>query len=77
MLTEFDTTLPSIRQVQNLIKQTIPVELKLLTGDVLIGKILWQDPQCICIADENSQQTTIWKHAIAYIKPKTSEVSKE
>lgn len=72
MLTEFDTTLPSIRQVQNLIKQTTPVELKLLTQDVLIGKVVWQDPQCICIADENSQQTTVWKQAIAYIKPKTS-----
>ncbi|MEA5621867.1 Hfq-related RNA-binding protein [Nostoc sp. UHCC 0251] len=72
MLTEFDTTLPSIRQVQNLIKQTTPVELKLLTSDVLTGRVLWQDPQCICISDENSQQTTIWKQAIAYIKPKTS-----
>jgi host factor-I protein len=72
MLTEFDTTLPSIRQVQNLIKQTITVELKLLTQDVLIGRVLWQDPQCICIADENNQQTTVWKQAIAYIKPKTS-----
>ncbi|MBG1265092.1 Hfq-related RNA-binding protein [Nostoc sp. WHI] len=72
MLTEFDTTLPSIRQVQNLIKQIIPVELKLLTGDVLTGRVLWQDPQCICITDENSQQTTVWKQAIAYIKPKTT-----
>ncbi|MEH2304318.1 Hfq-related RNA-binding protein [Nostoc sp.] len=73
MLTEFDTTLPSIRQVQNLIKQTTPVELKLLTQDVLIGKVVWQDPQCICIADENSQQITVWKQAIAYIKLKTSQ----
>ncbi|MEH2156332.1 Hfq-related RNA-binding protein [Nostoc sp.] len=72
MLTEFDTTLPSIRQVQNLIKQTTPVELKLLTQDVLTAKVLWQDPQCVCIVDENSQQTTVWKQAIAYIKPKTS-----
>ncbi|MEH2245116.1 Hfq-related RNA-binding protein [Nostoc sp.] len=71
MLTEFDTTLPSIRQVQNLIKQTIPVEFKLLTGDLVTGRVLWQDPQCICIADENSQQTTVWKQAIAYIKPKS------
>ncbi|MCC5628503.1 Hfq-related RNA-binding protein [Nostoc sphaeroides] len=71
MLTEFDTTLPSIIQVQNLIKQTTPVELKLLTGDVLTGRVLWQDPQCICIADENSQHTTVWKQAIAYIKPKS------
>ncbi|MCC5646923.1 RNA chaperone Hfq [Nostoc sp. CHAB 5824] len=71
MLTEFDTTLPSIKQVQNLIKQTMPVEFKLLTGDVITGRVLWQDPQCICIADENSQQTTVWKQAIAYIKPKS------
>ncbi|MEH2288827.1 Hfq-related RNA-binding protein [Nostoc sp.] len=71
MLTEFDTTLPSIKQVQNLIKQTTPVELKLLTGDVLTGKVLWQDPQCICIVDENTQQTIVWKQAIAYIKPKS------
>lgn len=72
MLTELDTTLPSIRQVQTLIKQTKPVELKLLSGDVLTGRVLWQDPHCICIADENSQQTTVWKQAIAYIKPKIS-----
>ncbi len=71
MLTEFDTSLPSTRQVQNLIKQIIIVEFKLLTGDVVTGRVLWQDPQCICIADENSQQTTVWKQAIAYIKPKS------
>jgi host factor-I protein len=71
MITDFDTSLPSIRQVQNLIKQTTPVEFKLLTGDVLTGRVLWQDAHCICIADENSQQTTIWKQAIAYIQPKS------
>jgi host factor-I protein len=71
MITEFDTTLPSIRQIQNLIKQTMPMEFKLLTGDVLTGKILWQDPHCVCIVDESSQQTTVWKQAIAYFKPKT------
>ncbi|MEA5572819.1 Hfq-related RNA-binding protein [Calothrix sp. UHCC 0171] len=69
MLTDFDTSLPSIRQVQNLIKDTATVELKLLTGDILTGKILWQDPQCVAIADQNGQKTTVWKQAIAYIKP--------
>jgi host factor-I protein len=68
MLTDFDTSLPSIRQVQNLIKETSPVEFKLLTGDVLIGKILWQDPQCILIADNSGGKITVWKQAIAYIK---------
>ncbi|MFH7027517.1 MAG: RNA-binding protein hfq [Heteroscytonema crispum UTEX LB 1556] len=69
--TEFDTSLPSIRLVQNIIKQAEKVELKLLTGDVLTGRVLWQDPHCILIVDESSQQTTIWKQAIAYMKAKS------
>jgi host factor-I protein len=64
---EFDTSLPSIRQLQELIKQSNNVEIKLLTGDTLAGKILWQDPNCICITDNNSQHT-VWKQAIAYMK---------
>ncbi|MBD2435997.1 Hfq-related RNA-binding protein [Nostoc sp. FACHB-110] len=68
--TQFDTSLPSIRQLQNLVKQAAVVEFKLVTGDLLRGKILWQDPSYVSIADENSQQTTISKHAIAYFQPK-------
>ncbi|MDF5716266.1 MAG: RNA chaperone Hfq [Rhizonema sp. NSF051] len=70
MVTEFDISLPSIRQVQNFIQQGDTIELKLLTGDLLTGTIIWQDQNCMCIVNENSQQTTVWKQAIAYIKPK-------
>ncbi len=70
MLTEFDTALPSTRLIQNLIKQTNIVDLKLLTGDTLTGKVCWQDQHCMCLQDENSQQLTVWKQAIAYIKSK-------
>ncbi|NMG21638.1 Hfq-related RNA-binding protein [Brasilonema bromeliae] len=65
-----DTSLPSIRQVQNLIQQAVTIEIKLLTGDILIGRIIWQDSQCMCLMNENGQQMTVWKQAIAYIKPK-------
>lgn len=68
MLTEFDTSLPSVRQVQNLIKDTGVVEIKLLTGDILTGKVLWQDIQCLMLVDNSGQKVTIWKHAIAYLK---------
>jgi host factor-I protein len=67
--TDFDTSLPSIRQVQNLIKQTATVEFKLITGDSITGRVLWQDPQCLCVVDASNQQTTIWKQAIVYLKP--------
>ncbi|NMG11298.1 RNA chaperone Hfq [Brasilonema sp. UFV-L1] len=70
MITEFDTSLPSFRQVQNLIQQALTIEIKLLTGDILIGRMIWQDSQCMCLMHENNQQTIIWKQAIAYIKPK-------
>jgi len=42
--------------------------LKLLTGDLLIGKIGWQI-KTLCIINENNQPTTVWRHAIAYLKP--------
>ncbi|MBE9199180.1 MULTISPECIES: RNA chaperone Hfq [unclassified Nodularia (in: cyanobacteria)] len=68
--TEFDTSLPSIRQLQELVKQKAEIELKLLTGDLVTGKIFWQDQNCICIVDDRNQQLTIWKQAIAYYKSK-------
>ena len=71
MTSEFDPALPSIRQVQTLIKEATIVELKLLTGDLLLGKISWQDQNCLCLLNENNQPTTIWRQAIAYLKPKT------
>jgi host factor-I protein len=72
MLTEFDTSLPSIRQVQNLIKDKDAVEVKLTTGDVIIGKILWQDLQCMMLTLDNGEKITVWKQAIAYLKPQGS-----
>jgi host factor-I protein len=68
--TEFDTSLPSIRQLQELIKQKAVIELKLVTGDLLIGKVCWQDQNCVCIVDDRNRQITIWKQAIAYYQPK-------
>lgn len=67
---ELETELPSIRKIQSLIKDKQEVEVKLLTNDLLAGKLFWQDTICVCIIDSQEQQTMIWKQAIAYIKPK-------
>ncbi|NET00516.1 MAG: RNA-binding protein hfq [Sphaerospermopsis sp. SIO1G1] len=69
--TEFDTTLPSIRQLQNWIKDKTPVEFKLMTGDVITGKIFWQDINCVCIINDNEEKITVWKFAIAYMKSRS------
>ena len=68
MLTEFDTSLPSIKQIQKLIQEKSSIELKLITGDIIVGTLLWQDLQCFCIMPEDNQKTTVWKQAIAYLK---------
>ena len=63
----FDTGLPSIRQVQTLIRDQQTVEVKLTTGDTLSGALVWQDTNSICIKDDG-QNTILMRGAIAYVK---------
>ncbi|MEO0396337.1 MAG: RNA-binding protein hfq [Cyanobacteria bacterium P01_A01_bin.137] len=67
MATEFDTGLPSVRQIQILLREQNAVELKLLTGDVFNGVIVWQDANAICLSVEG-QTVTAMRTAIAYVK---------
>ncbi|NET48926.1 MAG: RNA-binding protein hfq [Merismopedia sp. SIO2A8] len=69
MALDMNTGIPSIRQLQTLIRDEHQVEIKLSTGDVLTGKLRWQDNDCVCVMDANSQPTIIWRHALAYLKP--------
>jgi host factor-I protein len=68
-MSDFDAGLPSIRLIQSFIKDKKEIEMKLLAGDLLVGKILWQDSNCICLLAANQQQVLVWQHALAYIKP--------
>ncbi|TVQ47827.1 MAG: RNA-binding protein hfq [Gloeocapsa sp. DLM2.Bin57] len=70
-MSEFDITLPSIRQVQTLISDKQEVEVKLVTDDLLVGTILWQDHDCICLVDQYEQKTLIWRQALVYLKLKS------
>ncbi len=70
MTAELETALPSIRQIQNLIRDGKEVELKLVTGDLLAGKISWQDNYCISLTDQYDQPTIVWRQAIVYLKPR-------
>ncbi|MEO1400989.1 MAG: RNA-binding protein hfq [Cyanobacteria bacterium J06635_1] len=67
MATDFDTGLPSFRQVQMLIRDKQPIEIKLTTGDVYSCSIRWQDQHAICIETEG-QALTIMRGAIVYLK---------
>jgi host factor-I protein len=69
-MTEFNTGLPSVRKIQGFIKDKQEVELKLATDDLLVGKIIWQDENCLCLVDQYDQQTLVWQQSLVYIKPK-------
>ena len=64
----FDTGLPSIRQVQSLIRDQQTVEVKLLTGDLLSGAVNWQDVNAICVKGDDGRNTILMRGAIAYVK---------
>lgn len=68
-MSELNNGFPSIRQVQTLIKNQTDVEVKLLTGDSLRGKIRWQDPNCVGLIDNSENTTIIRLQAIAFIAP--------
>lgn len=69
-MSEFNTGLPSVRLVQSLIKDKKEVEIKLLSDDLIMGKIVWQDDDCLYIVDQYSQSSLVWRQALAYLKPK-------
>ena len=64
----FDTGLPSIRHVQALIRDQQSVEVKVTTGDTLVGALTWQDANAVCIRGSDGQNTILMRGAIAYVK---------
>ncbi len=67
-MSEFETGLPSVRLIQSYIKEKQQIELKLVTGDLLVGRVFWLDNSCICLLDASEKQILISRQAIAYIK---------
>ena len=72
MATELETGSPSVRQIQSLIREGTEVELKLVTGDLLAGKVRWQDNDCIALVDQYDQTTIVWRQAVVYLKPRVA-----
>ncbi|WP_373479820.1 RNA-binding protein hfq [Geminocystis sp.] len=66
----FNTGFPSIRQIQNFIKNQTSVEIGLMTSQTEEGIILWQDQNCFCVQNNQKEKILIWIQAVAYIKSK-------
>ncbi|MEN9217306.1 MAG: RNA-binding protein hfq [Gloeomargarita sp. HHBFW_bins_162] len=67
-MTELDTGLPSVRQVQSYIQDKKGVEVKLTTGDVLAGQIVWQDPNYFRLVNGQQESFLLYRPTVVYIK---------
>lgn len=67
---EFNTGLPNVRAIQDYVLNKQEVELKLVSDDLLVGRIIWQDNDCLCLVDQYEQPTLVWRQALVYLKPK-------
>lgn len=70
IMSQFDPGLPSIKQVQSYIQEKREVEIKLSTDDLLVGRILWQDANCLYLVDHYDKPTLIWQQSLVYLRPK-------
>lgn len=70
---ELDINQPSTRQMQQIIKDKSSLEVKLLTGDVFTGQLVWQDTDYFCLLSASDGAKVILnKSAVAYIKPQAA-----
>jgi host factor-I protein len=69
-MSEFDTGMPSVRQIQGYIKEQQAVEVKVTTSDLLVGKLMWQDEHCLCLIDQYNHPTLVWRQAIVSLRLK-------
>ena len=67
-MSEFNTGLPSIRQIQAFVKDKKQVEVQLTTGDIFVGNIAWQDSECVCLIDKHEQPVLLWRQSLVYIR---------
>ncbi|MEN9225937.1 MAG: hypothetical protein Q6L60_11520 [Thermostichus sp. HHBFW_bins_43] len=70
-MTDLNAGIPSVRRLQKGIKDRETFEIKLNTGDVFVGQLRWQDPDCLCLTDAGGQESLLWRSAIAFIKVKS------
>jgi host factor-I protein len=67
MSVELETGLPSIRLLQNYLRDKRTVEVQLVTGDTVRGILSWQDPNCLCITVEG-EPMLVWRSALVSLK---------
>lgn len=64
-----NTGLPGVRWIQRAIRDQTPVQIKLVSQELVTGKVRWQDPECVCLMDPEGQEWLLWRQGILYVRP--------
>ena len=68
-MTLLDTSLPSVRLLQQYIREQVFLEVKLSNGDQWQGRLLWQDPDCFCLKTSQEETVILWRSALVTLRP--------
>ncbi len=63
-----NTGLPGVRWIQKAIRDQLNVDVEISSQEVLRGKIRWQDPECLCLIDNEGKEWIVWRQALVYIR---------
>ncbi|AJD57564.1 Hfq-related RNA-binding protein [Synechococcus elongatus] len=64
-----DTSLPSVRLLQQYIREQVFLEVKLNSGDIWQARLLWQDPDCLCLKTPQEETVILWRAALVSLRP--------
>ena len=61
---------PSKTQIKEYIMSKTVLEIKLINGETITGKIEWRDESAMLVSGEDDRKFTVFNSAIIYICPK-------
>lgn len=67
-MSEFNINLPSVRLLQEHLRTKQVLEVKMMNGDLITGKLLWQDPNGFFFETNEGSKVFLWLHGVASIR---------
>ena len=69
-MSDFDTSLPGVRLLQQWIRQRRPLRLHLASGRGLEGRLIWQDPEFLALLPPQAERPhLVARRRLEWVEP--------
>ncbi|MEB3239153.1 MAG: hypothetical protein VKM68_02940 [Cyanobacteriota bacterium] len=69
-MSEFDTSLPGVRLLQQWIRQRRPLRLHLASGKALEGRLIWQDHEFLALLPPRAERPQlVTRRRLEWVEP--------